>query len=307
MLPETYPVLSLADLEAWSRPGVALAVLGHPIGHSLSPAMHNAALAELARDERAFAEWRYYRFDVHPDELPQALSLLHEKRFLGVNLTVPHKVIAFAHVAEIDPAARPVGAVNTLKWTSQGWHGFNTDGYGLATAIGETLGLQLAGSSILLLGSGGAARSAAVECLRRDCASLWIANRSPGNLQALLDTVAVVANGIPVRGFPPSDVPADFPAGTLVINATSSGLQPDEPPPIELKALARPAAVYEMIYNPPQTPLLRQAEALKIPQANGLSMLIHQGAKSLEIWSGVSASRSAPIMKSAAHAALQQR
>ena len=92
-------VLTLADLAAWSRPGTALAVLGHPIKHSISPAMHNAALAGLARTNPRFADWRYFRFEVHPDDLPRALDLLHAKHFRGVNLTVPHKIkIGRAHV-----------------------------------------------------------------------------------------------------------------------------------------------------------------------------------------------------------------
>ena len=194
------PVLTLADLAAWSRPGTALAVLGHPIKHSLSPRMHNAALAELARTDARFATWQYVRFEIHPDDLPRALDLLHAKKFRGVNLTVPHKIIAFDRVSEIDPAARPVGAVNTLRWTERGWHGFNTDGYGLA-------------------------------------------------------------------------------------------------------ALPRPIAVFDMIYNPPQTGLLRAAADRGLPHANGLAMLVHQGAKSLEHWSGIPAGQTAPTMAAAARAA----
>src|SRR2546423_1496824 len=143
------PVLTLADLAGWSRPGTSLAVLGHPIKHSLSPPMHNGALAERARHDARFADWNYFRFEIRPEDLPQALELLQAKAFHGVNLTVPHKVIAFDRVAAIDPAARPVGAVNTLLRTDRGWRGFNTDGYGLTAALRETLSLDLAGMTIL--------------------------------------------------------------------------------------------------------------------------------------------------------------
>ena len=293
------PVFTLRDLETWSHPGTSLAVLGHPIKHSVSPPMHNAALAALGR-----TDWCYHRFDVHPDHLPGALELLHVKNFHGVNLTVPHKIIAFVRVAEIDPAARPVGAVNTLRWTPRGWLGFNTDGYGLAAAVRETLGRDLAGTHAILLGAGGAARGAAVECLGRGCASLWIANRTPENLKGLLTQLAPLAGSIPLRGFSPVAPPADLPSGALVINATSAGLRPDDPAPIDLTALPNVAAVFDMIYNPPRTPLLRQADFLGLPHANGLAMLVHQGAKSLEIWSGAPASSTAPTMLAAARAAL---
>ncbi|MDP3072088.1 MAG: shikimate dehydrogenase [Opitutaceae bacterium] len=296
--------LTLTDLESWSRPGVSLAVLGHPIKHSVSPAMHNAALDALARTEPAFADWRYFRFEVHPDDLPRALELLHAKRFRGVNLTVPHKIIAFDRVAAVDQAAQPIGAVNTLLWTERGWCGHNTDGYGLAAAVHETLGRDLAGAHIILLGAGGAARGAAVECLQRRCASLWIANRTAENLAKLLATLAPIAEGIAVRGFAPAEIPADLPAGTLVINATSAGLKPADPLPINLAALPRPAAVFDMIYNPPMTPLLHAAAQLGVPHAHGLTMLVHQGAKALEIWSGISATRTAPTMAAAARAAM---
>lgn len=301
------PVLTLRDLESWSRSGTSLAVLGHPIKHSISPAMHNAALAELAGRDNRFADWQYFRFEIHPDDLPQALERLHTKQFRGINLTVPHKIIAFDRVAEVDPAAQPVGAVNTLLWTPAGWRGFNTDGYGLATAVRESLQLELADTDIVLLGAGGAARGAAVECLQRGCKSLWIANRTRENLDALLRVLKPVAGQIPVQGFAPPEVPSELPSGALVINATSAGLRDTDPLPIALDALPQPRAVFDMIYNPPETPLLRYARQLQVPTANGLSMLVHQGAKALEVWSGVNANLTAGTMKAAVRAAQAMR
>jgi shikimate dehydrogenase len=297
-------VLTLRDLERWSRPGTALAVLGHPVQHSLSPPMHNAALAELARGDARFADWHYHRVEISPAELPRALAALHAKRFRGVNLTVPHKVIAFDRVAEIDPAARPIGAVNTLLWTEQGWHGFNTDGYGLATALRADLGRELTGADIVLIGAGGAARGAAVECLQRGAASIWIANRTRENLHTLLAVLASLAGRTSLRSFAPDAPPSDLPAGAIVINATSAGLRQSDPAPIDLARFPRPAAVYDMIYNPPETRLLAEAQALGLPRAHGLSMLVHQGAKSLEIWSGIPAMITASTMAIAARFAL---
>jgi len=295
-------VLTLHDLGDRPPAGTALAVLGHPIKHSISPAMHTAALDEMARTEPRFADWTYRRFDVPPEDLPVALSRFHALGFRGLNLTVPHKVIAFDCVRSVDPAARPIGAVNTLLWTPEGWHGHNTDGYGLAAAVREKLGRPLAGAPVLLLGAGGAARGAAVECLQQRCAGLWIANRSADNLRRLLDLLAPLAGDVPLRGFDPLHPPADLPEGLLVINATSAGLRADDAPPLDLAHTPRPVGVYDMIYNPPQTPLLAAAAARGIPHANGLSMLVHQGARALEIWSGATVPVHA--MRSAARRAL---
>jgi len=279
-------VRTLADLESFVPTGTSLAVLGHPIKHSISPAMHNAALAEMSRTQARFGDWSYGRFDVPPADLPEALHRLHALGFQGLNLTVPHKVLAFGAMAAVDPAAHPIGAVNTLRWTPAGWHGYNTDGHGLSSGIRETLGLELRGATVVLLGAGGAARGAAVECLQRGCAGLWIANRTPENLETLLSLLHPLAGGIPLRGFAPAQVPADLPPGSLVINATSAGLKLGDPPPIDLAALSSPIGVYDMVYNPPMTSLLAQAADRGIAWGNGLSMLIHQGARALEIWTG---------------------
>jgi shikimate dehydrogenase len=295
------PLLTRADLQSWSQPGPSFAVLGYPIAHSLSPAMHNAALAQLAASDPRFASWHYYKFEVAPEELPAALQELRSCGFAGLNLTVPHKVIAVDLVASLEDHARSIGAVNTLIARPGGWHGANTDGYGLAQGLREDLGLELAGASVLLLGAGGAARGAAVECLARGVASLAIANRTAANLDALLAALRpLAAPATTLSGFDPSAPPASLPPGTLVINATSAGLKPSDPPPLDLSRIPAPRAVYDMIYNPPLTPLLRQAATLGIPHANGLSMLIHQGAKSLSLWTGVSTIQLSPSMSATA-------
>src|SRR6218665_3648175 len=103
------PIYTLADLDTWNAPGTALAVLGHPIKHSVSPPMHNAALARMTLQDPRFADWRYVRFDIAPEDLPVALEKLQARGFLGINLTVPHKILAFDRLAALDPAARPIG------------------------------------------------------------------------------------------------------------------------------------------------------------------------------------------------------
>lgn len=267
--------------------------------------MHNAALAEMSREDPRYRGWNYSRLEVKPEDLDSALARLHALRFTGLNLTLPHKVLAVASLASIDPAAQPIGAVNTLQWTPSGWRGYNTDGYGLVEGIRSTLGLSLKGAPVLLLGAGGAARGAAVQALQDGCAALWIGNRTRENLDRLLEILRPVAGNTPLIGFASATPPPDLPTGMLVINATSSGLRADDPCPIDLAQVPRVAGVYDMIYNPPETPLLHSARRLGFPAANGLSMLVHQGARALEIWTG----RAVPVatMDRAARDALASR
>ena len=211
----TESILTPADLAAWSFPGVALAVIGRPVAHSLSPVIQNAALAELAKTQARFADWRYFKFDIAPEELPGALALFHEKKFHGLNLTVPHKSLAVEHLVASDAFVRAAGAANTLSYTEAGWRGANTDGAGLSAALRVELGAELAGANIVLLGAGGAARAAAVECLRARCASLWIGNRTAATLETLLSTLQVFAGEANLKGFVLNNPPADLPAASM--------------------------------------------------------------------------------------------
>ena len=215
---------------------------------------------------------------------------------------VAHHWLGERYVTTDDAFVRAAGAANTLSHAQAGWNGANTDGYGLAMALREQLGVQLAGAQVILLGAGGASRGAAVECLHSKCAALWIGNRTPDTLTALLGELRPLAGRAALQGFDLAKPPATLPANAIVINATSLGLQSTDPSPIDLEKIPRPTAVYDMIYRPPQTALLRQAATLHIPHANGLSMLIHQGARSLEIWTGSKVPVS--VMQAAAAAAL---
>ncbi len=303
MAPLPDSILTIEDLAEWSFDGTALAVLGHPVAHSLSPVIHRAALAEIARTQSEFRNWDYFRVDVPTERLGEALDVLDARGFFGLNLTVPHKILACGLIHDIAPAAFRYGAVNTLERTAHGWRGHNTDGHGLATAVSEELGIPLSGATVILLGAGGAARAAAVECLQRGCAALWIANRTRTRLADLLERLRPVAGAIPLGGFDPSSPPAGLPPGALVIDATSVGLLANDRSPVELARLPRPAGVFDMVYRPAVTDLLREAAALGLPHANGLTMLVHQGARSLELWTGVPAARTVPVMLQAIRAA----
>jgi len=153
--------LTLADLRTAAFAPGQLGVLGDPIAHSLSPAMHNAALAMLLPTHPRLAGVRYHRLHVTADELPEALTLLHAKGFAGVNLTVPHKIRALTLVETLSPEARRAASVNTLVRTPTGWAGHTTDGQGFLEALRERTGGTTRGRPVILLGSGGAARAVA--------------------------------------------------------------------------------------------------------------------------------------------------
>ena len=190
---DTEKIYTLADLKVWDFLGTALAVIGQPIKHSLSPIMQNAAIQRLSQEDKKFEGWAYFRFEIHPKDLPEALELFHQKRFFGLNLTVPHKVIALNLLGEITDSAKAIGAVNTLKWTDSGYEGFNTDGYGMSKGIEEGLGINLKGSPVLILGAGGAARAAVVECLNQQAQSIRILNRSKDRLDAMLSSLSYMS------------------------------------------------------------------------------------------------------------------
>ncbi|MEM7790752.1 MAG: shikimate dehydrogenase [Verrucomicrobiota bacterium] len=282
---ETEKTYTLADLEKLEFPGTPLAVLGRPIKHSVSPAMHNAAIAKFRTQESRFRDWAYYRFEVAPEDLPSALPLFHRRNFLGLNLTVPHKVEAMELIKGVSPDATRMGAVNTLVWGEFGYDGFNTDGYGLEHGLREDLGISLDGACVILLGAGGAARAAAVQCLIAGCRRLYLTNRTQPRLDALLEILAPVSGSDQIEVFTTDAIPRDLPETGVLINATSLGLKPEDPSPFDVGCLPDGWSVYDMIYNPPATKLIFSARERNLPAANGLSMLVHQGARALEIWS----------------------
>lgn len=276
---------TLDDLRNGRFDGTALAVVGHPVAHSVSPAMHNAAIAKLREHASRFSDWAYYRFDIAPEDLAEAIPFFYKSNFLGLNLTIPHKVQAMDLIYGVSPDAERMGAANTLVWGEHGYDGFNTDGYGLKTALKVDLGVDLKGSTVILLGSGGAARAAAVQCLLDGCDRLYIGNRTVERLGQVMSAIRAMPGGDRAEAFPLDEPPAHLPAEGVLINATSLGLKADDPAPYDVAKLSAGWAVYDMIYNPAATGLLKAAVARGLRAANGLSMLVHQGARSLEIWS----------------------
>jgi shikimate dehydrogenase len=272
------------------------AVLGHPIRHSASPAMQNAGMAALGLD------WRYLAFAVPPSNLRAAIDGARAMRFIGLNLTVPHKLLAMGMVDALDESARIWGAVNTIRFEGRAsdgsWkplgalvpdsigevriHGFNTDADAIVRSLVEDLHVTLAGSRVWLVGAGGAGRVAALKCAEEGVAALWLLNRTSSKAE-------MVATEIGQR-YPRTRVNLGYPAGEvdLIIHATSLGLRADDPFPFDpgRYSLQQAAAVYDMIYRPAVTPLLAAATAAGCRTANGIGMLLHQGAKALELWCG---------------------
>jgi shikimate dehydrogenase len=251
-----------------------LGVVGHPVGHSRSPAMQNAALRELGLD------WLYVPVPLPPERFTAATLALPGSGFRGVNVTVPHKVAANELAGERTRAAAEIGAANTLTFTEGGVRADNTDAGGLLDAVGEVDGLHA-----LVLGAGGSAR-AAVWALRESRAaevSVW--NRTP-------ERAAAVATSLGARHVdrPP---PAD-----LIVNCTVVGLDPRTDVEAALDALALKGSdpsptVVDLVYRPGGTPLASWAEAAGSAFVGGLEVLVHQGARSLEEWTGRPAPRQA--------------
>lgn len=272
-----------------------LGVLGAPVRHSASPAMHNAALEALGLD------WSYLAFEVHPDTLASALRGARDLGVLGLNLTVPHKLLAMPLMDVLDDSAQTYGAVNTVIYESQTssgeWRpvgqlpeihgpvrmrGANTDADALLRSLGEDLGIEPRSARILMLGAGGAARAAALRLADEGVGELWLVNRTTSKAEELAAEIRLRNPAVEVEiGYPPDTV-------DILLNATSLGMKAGDPLPWDPArfSLDRADGVYDMVYRPAETVLLRTAREAGCRTANGLGMLLYQGAAALELWTG---------------------
>ena len=276
----------------------ALGIIGHPIGHSISPVFHQAALDSLSIG----SEYRAY--EVHPDAVGDFVRSLRAAGAVGINVTVPHKEAVIPFLDEIDEWAAEAGAVNTIVNRAGRLTGYNTDGYGFLRALRESGGLEPAGRHALILGAGGSARGIVQALLRAGIGSLTVANRTVSRAESLGELAA--ARGVDASAAPldSSDVSEAAARADLIVNCTSLGMRhgPDElASPLRADQINASALVYDLVYNPMTTPLLRSAEQAGAAVLGGLSMLVYQGAASFEIW----LERDAPVdvmMASAADA-----
>ena len=277
------------------------AAYGHPVKHSAALAMQNAGFAGLGLN------CRYLAFEVYPLHLREAILGSQMMGFIGVNLAVPHKLLALDMVDALDQSAHRWGAVDTIRYEGRDeqddWqplchfpdslprqlrsHGFNTEADALAQTIQEDLGLKLAGAKVLLLGAGGAGQVAALKLASALVVSLHLVNRTARKAELLAERVRqeIPLTNVTV-GYP--DEPVD-----LVVNTTSLGLLANDPLPLDQSRfpLSKARTALDLVYQSATTPFLRAAQAAGCRTANGIGMLLYQGVRALEIWTG----RPAPV------------
>jgi shikimate dehydrogenase len=254
-------------------------IFGDPIGHSLSPLMHNTAFAHHGLDAV------YLPFAVPPAHLEMAVKAIAALQIGGVNVTIPHKQAVMAWLDELSPEARLIGAVNTIHLRDGRLHGYNTDGIGFLRAL-EEAGTEVAGRTLMLLGAGGAARAIAVQLCLSGIQHLYLANRTPTRAEDLANFLKqnIPHADISVVTMGESALADHLPDTDIVVNATSIGMHPHDPMLLPSSALSPRHLVCDIVYRPLHTPLLRAAQRQGARTVDGLGMLLHQGAKAFEIW-----------------------
>ena len=274
-------------------------IFGYPIAHSISPSMHQAAL------DHAGIDATYDAWETPSDALALGVAKLRGDDYLGANVTVPHKQAVMEHLDEIDGLAAKIGAVNTIAKDGVRLLGSNTDAAGFIASLRDEAGLSPSGLDTVLIGAGGAARAAAYALAMEGAASLTIANRTLERARSLADEVGQLGLEARAVALDDADLRDRCLGAQLIVNSTSMGMLhgPAEGlSPIPSEAIRPGAAVYDMVYNPAETPLLEIARCGGAKVAGGLLMLVYQGAASFRQWTGRRASTT--VMLEAAQRAL---
>lgn len=271
---QNFPVLT---------PSARLAVIGDPIGHSKSPQMHNPALQACGIDAQ------YVRVQVPIGQVKEAFSLFAKQGFLGVNITIPHKFEALDAVDVIDPLALRLGAVNTLAIRDGKMFGYNTDGPGFLRSVKEAFSAEVKDLRLLIIGAGGGAgRAVAVQSVLAGCKSLVLANRTAAKIEPLIQELRQTSEGqtyLQTSSLDSNELASHLPHIDLVVNASSVGMKTEDAALLPMGALESRHLVYDMVYRASgPTDLIQQATMAGAKQADGMCLLLHQGAISFEHW-----------------------
>jgi len=258
-------------------------LIGDPVSHSISPAMHNAAFKELGLD------YIYLPFRVKPESLNDSLKGLRALGIAGFNVTIPHKVAIMPLLDKLDPLAEKIGAVNTVLNNKGVLKGFNTDGPGFITAL-KTSGIEPDGKKVVLLGAGGAARAIAFS-LAESGAYISILNRRQEYDWAvnLATSIVIKCHKKDVTALELSDksLKKELKDADILVNATPLGMTPGiENTPVAGELLTDGLTVFDIVYNPVETRLIREAKTAGLKTISGIDMLVMQGALAFEIWTG---------------------
>lgn len=263
-------------------------IFGHPVAHSLSPVMHNSAFAALGLD------CVYLAFDIRPEKIGHAADAVRTLGIKGINITIPHKESIIPHLDEISPDARLTGAVNTVKNEDGKLSGHNTDVGGFLRAAEEDLGSKPEGANVFLLGAGGAARAVMSAFCMNGAESICIVNRTREKALKLGSEFGKQFKNIKIETIALDDkgaIKARLSETDILVNSTSAGMEEGETMEVPLESLKESATVYDLVYKPRETSLVKKARELGHRASGGLSMLLYQGALSFEIWTG----RDAPV------------
>ncbi|QQD72533.1 shikimate dehydrogenase [Acidithiobacillus ferrivorans] len=269
------------DISNCWHPGGGTAVygiLGQSVTHSLSPWMHRLFAAQQDRD------LVYVPFPVHAEAIATALAGLPALGVRGVNVTVPHKEAVLPLMQQLSATARAIGAVNTVCFTPSGMEGYNTDALGFQRALERATGLGWQQYPATVIGAGGAARAIVYALGHAGCPAIYLANRHLPRAESL----AAQFPDLPVHPIPLDSgaLSAVLPLSVLLINTSVRGLHGEHHPELDLTRMPKNGSVYDIVYNPLTTPLLRAARQAGLGAIDGLGMLVEQGAESFRIWTG---------------------
>lgn len=259
-----------------------LGVIGHPIGHSLSPVMHNAAIADLGLD------YVYVPLSVAPEDLEKAIAgFAAMDNFAGFSVTIPHKQAIIPLLSEVSDIAQAIGAVNTVTKTDKGWVGTNTDVEGFLAPLEADKG-DWSQSVAVILGNGGAARAVVAGCKKLGCAQIHVVGRNRENLTAFQNSWRNSSLPVEISIHSWEELPNLISQASLLVNTTPVGMYPKvDESPLDAAAIANlseGAIAYDLIYKPNPTRFLQQAQRQGAIIVDGLEMLVQQGAAALRIW-----------------------